>query len=369
MLRLTVIGPSGLRLPQELHSDARRGAWVNRGICRLSAAPEPLRKPEVHFVEITPFDEDGPERVYKNASYNDGVILRNDAIQTRFECCTFVKVIFEGVAKCMFFKCIFENCNWEKTLTDVHFKECHMRGQDLSMIKLQRVVLRDTYLVESYFSNGTSFAKVELWSVRGLETSWGLHDVEVVPGPHHAWQIELDGTIEHVRLPWLIRRTSWTALRTFGKLPFFGVSYTGLAGIPMVMFLVSVYNDQVEHLKSLGGRSGELGELITVHLHPIALPSLNLLLLLSLALLAVASTIFAVACPSRIKEFSYERWVDEFRRPGIQYIPLGWRYPLARAICGACYPLGALGTAVVHCFGKCSPQQSISPSTALCLGC
>ena len=201
--------------------------------------------------------------------------------------------------------------------------------------------------LKSTFSNDTSFAEVELRGVRGLETSWRLHDVEVIPGAHHTWQIELDDAIERITLPWRTRHTSWTSLRTFGKLPFFGVSYTGLAGIPTLMFLISVYNDQIEHLKSLGDRSGEPGVLLTAHLHPIAVPSLTLDLLLFFVLLAVASTIFAMACPSRIKEFSYERWVDEFRRPGIQYLPLGWRYPWARAICGVCYPIGAFGTAVV----------------------
>ena len=86
-----------------------------------------------------------------------------------------------------------------------------------------------------------------------------MHDVEVIPGAHHTWQIELDDAIERITLPWRTRHTSWTSLRTFGKLPFFGVSYTGLAGIPTLMFLISVYNDQIEHLKSLGDRSGEPG--------------------------------------------------------------------------------------------------------------
>jgi Pentapeptide repeats (8 copies) len=313
----------------------------------LSASPEPLRKPAVSYEWITPFDKSGPEHVYENVTYDDGYIRGEDVIQTRFECCTFTKVVFDRIVKCLFVQCKFERCNWEKSLTDTHFKECHMTQQDFSDTRFQSVDLRDSKLIESHFSNDTSFAEVALLNVSGLETSWKLHDVEVIPGTHHAWQIELNNGIERISLPWLTRRTSWTVLRSFGKLPFFGVSYAGLVGIPMLMFLISVYNDQIENLKSLGDRSGEPGVLLAGHLHPIAVPSLNLLLLLSLVLLAVASTIFAFACPPRIKEFSYERWVDEFRRPGIQYLPLGWQHPLARAICGVCYPAGALGTAVV----------------------
>ena len=107
--------------------------------------------------------------------------------------------------------------------------------------------------------------------------------------------------------------------------------------------------------------------MLTAHLHPIAVPSLTLDLLLFFVLLAVASTIFAMACPSRIKEFSYERWVDEFRRPGISISrwdgdirgreqSAAFVIPLERLVQPWC------------CSGNYSAQQSTSPSTALCLG-
>jgi hypothetical protein len=209
--------------------------------------------------------------------YKDGQILREDAAESAFQGCGFTQVDMNNLVKCTFSKCNFDRCNWEGTAISLYFEECRMHLQDFSAASLARVDFRDCDLTATRFSNGTLFEQVAFWNVRGLQTSWRLHDVKVIPGEHHAFQIELDRCIKHSPLPRLTRRTSWTVLRSFGKLPFFGVSYTGLVSIPTAMFLMSVFNDQMEHLKAWGERSGGVTALLVADLRPVPVPSLNLL--------------------------------------------------------------------------------------------
>ena len=285
------------------------------------------------------------ERPDENSAYEDGYIFGEETEGARFKRCTFRKVVLKNLKTCMFENCEFKYCNSEDGIENVHLKDCSLFRPEFASITLKNIDIRNTEFIEATF-NSSSFHEVSLRSVRGLDTSWRLYDVHVEPGPAHAWQIELDGQIEGLQLSRLNRIASWTRLRTFGELPFFGGSYVGLVSIPTVMLLISVFNDQVERFNEWGEHVG--GPAFAVaHLHPIPVPPLNLLLLLSLLLLAIASTVYAVVCPSRIKEFSYARWIDEFRRPGLQYLPLGWENPWARLSCAICYPLGAAGSAFV----------------------
>jgi len=56
--------------------------------------------------------------------------------------------------------------------------------------------------------------------------------------------------------------------------------------------------------------------------------------------LALASTIFAVCCPPRVKEFSSEQWQYEFDKQLPHYMALAWRYRFIRIICIVLYAVG-----------------------------
>ena len=70
-------------------------------------------------------------------------------------------------------------------------------------------------------------------------------------------------------------------------------------------------------------------------------------LLIGAVLLMIASTIYAWKCPLRIKEFSLERWTKELGKPAVNYVPLTWRDPGWRWVCGFSFCVGGFITAAV----------------------
>lgn len=176
--------------------------------------------------------------------------------------------------------------------------------------------------------------------IRGVWTCPSFEHVEF--DERHADQIvRLNNDLREIPLDWRTRWTSWERIRTLGNLPLFGASYAALILIPVTLYLLSIYNMQVMRLSEWAERAS-LGDTVWIAaLHPAPLPSLSLALLIGTFLLALASTLFAVCCPPRVREFSLERWTDEFRRPGLHYLVQSWKNPRTRLVCMACYVSGA----------------------------
>ena len=151
------------------------------------------------------------------------------------------------------------------------------------------------------------------------------------------------------------RCIDWERLRVFGKLPLFGVSYLALISIPLFFYILAKFNEHIEIIKlwslKITSNSPEyivnLANIISSKLNPIAVPKQSFLLLSSTILLALAATIYALFCPSRIKEFSRDQWVDQLDKPLINYWPHAWRYPSRRIICFFSYLLGGIGILLV----------------------
>jgi hypothetical protein len=158
---------------------------------------------------------------------------------------------------------------------------------------------------------------------------------------------------------WPERRCDWEALRTFGQLPLFGVSYTILILVPITLFLISFYNQKVDVLRGWAGKVKQsekqlrdklprqvadpmvtLARTVDEKLHHQPIDGQSLFLFGSTVLLAIASTIYTIWCPTRIKEFSKDRWCDELRKPLIHYWPLSWSHRTTRIICWVCYLIG-----------------------------
>jgi hypothetical protein len=279
--------------------------------------------------------------------YGDEVLSPQETRDRRFDKRKFVKTMIDKAEGCTFTKCEFQDCTWVGSVYRVLFTNCcHIRS-NFSDTQLTDVAFAYGQMIKASFSSNTVFDNVTLSKVTGLDTSRRLHDVNVAPGDRLALQLQLDVQIQGAPVGWLSRFSSWKMLRGFGKLPFFGFSYTALGGIVTGMFLLSVFNEQVAHWKGLAEATGGTFALLASHLQPIQIPSLYFLLLVSLVLLAVASTIYAFSCPAKIKEFSYDQWIHELRRPAIQYLPLGWQLPIPRVICMVCYCAGAAGAVAV----------------------
>ena len=152
---------------------------------------------------------------------------------------------------------------------------------------------------------------------------------------------------------WQEKFVDWEKLRTFGRLPLFGASYTLLIMIPLFYYGIDILNDKIELIRAwaqtilstqtVSTFTYSFAEIVRNKLQHIPIPSQYLLLLISTVLLATASTIYAFSCPSRIKEFSRDQWVDQLNRPLLHYLPLAWKFRKLRLICFLCYVLGALG--------------------------
>jgi hypothetical protein len=153
----------------------------------------------------------------------------------------------------------------------------------------------------------------------------------------------------------------WEYLRVVGRLPLFGASYFALILIPIVFYGLALYNDQVELVRAwaedirtwaeltsaipirLANLLERLTDLALWHLHPRPIPQLSFVLLVSTFFLAMGSTCYTFACPSRVKEFSRDQWCDQLGRSLLHYWPLAWKHRYIRLICIACYALGGAG--------------------------
>jgi len=139
-------------------------------------------------------------------------------------------------------------------------------------------------------------------------------------------------------------------IRVAGRLPVFGASYSALILIPAYLYALEVYNEKVKVARAWIDASvlpARASEAILAHLHEEPIPSRWGLLLISAVSLAAASTIYALACPSRIKSFSRDQWCDEHRHSLVHYWADAWKLRWLRLVCAAMYVLGGLGALYV----------------------
>jgi hypothetical protein len=139
-------------------------------------------------------------------------------------------------------------------------------------------------------------------------------------------------------------------IRVAGRLPVFGASYSALILIPAYLYALEVYNEKVKVARAWIDASvlpARASEAILAHLHEEPIPSRWGLLLISAVSLAAASTIYALACPSRIKSFSRDQWCDEHRHSLVHYWDDAWKLRWLRLVCAAMYVLGGLGALYV----------------------
>jgi hypothetical protein len=124
---------------------------------------------------------------------------------------------------------------------------------------------------------------------------------------------------------------NWERLRTVGRLPLFGLSYTALILIPIVFYGLEFYNSKVDLIREWAAQVAAMpdqsmrfaAEITVKHLHTQPIPSFSLVLLGSTVLLAAASTLYTLFCPSRIKEFSCDQWCDQLGRSLLALLATG----------------------------------------------
>ena len=238
----------------------------------------------------------------------------------------------------------------EANLTEANLSDADLHGARLAGANLTRALMERSDLDTSDISDSNFFeARMNEVSMSEIIGATGASNLETTSVHRDARYFE------HCRRGFWERRCDWEALRNMGKLPLFGISYTSLLLIPLLLYLLALYNSKVKvvaHWANLahekartlpGDPLREFVKVVRAKLRPEPIPSLSFILLISTLLLAVASTIFILFCPSRIKEFTRDVWCDQLGRSLLHYWPLSWRHRPLRIICGICYLLGGLG--------------------------
>jgi uncharacterized protein YjbI with pentapeptide repeats len=225
----------------------------------------------------------------------------------------------------------------------------YLLGADLSEAQFSSTDIRWAYFFQA------NLYGADLTNVRGAHHAHLLETVQLTPtaagghaveGKNDAIGFDLCDESTLFENQW-----NWERLRTVGRLPLFGLSYTALILIPIVFYGLAFYNSKVELIRTWAKQVAVLrdhpmhiaAEVIVRHLHTESIPSLSLVLLGSTVLLAVASTLYTLFCPSRIKEFSCDQWCDQLGQSLLHYRPLAWKHRWTRLICMACYALGGAG--------------------------
>jgi hypothetical protein len=175
---------------------------------------------------------------------------------------------------------------------------------------------------------------------------------------------ELVLQFEKYNRAWPERFFSWENLRTFGRLPLFGASYLTLITIPIYCYGIAWYNKELNALKkatekvdvaldgtatagtALDRKAHDISQYVNA-IHSAELPGLTFCLFFASILLAIASTIYATMCPTRIKEFSKDVWCDQLNRPLIHYWPISWKNRPLRLVCGVFYLVGGALASIV----------------------
>lgn len=227
-----------------------------------------------------------------------------------------------------------------------YFGGANLSGADLSGANCNQAKFKSAILDRAEI-NGADFAEALLDNA-----SW-----RHIKGAHLARNLVTSNLREGVRYfetviwDWPERWLDWETIRIAGRLPVFGPSYTGVILIPAYLYFLQIYNDKVEAARAWINKTASNADLpsassanaILDHLHTEPIPDSFFWLFLSTFFLAVASTIYALGCPSRVKEFSRDQWCDELGRSLVHYWPEAWKWRTARLACAAFYTIGGTG--------------------------
>jgi uncharacterized protein YjbI with pentapeptide repeats len=277
---------------------------------------------------------------------------------TIFQRCSFVRARFEGanLQRVEFVECQLHSADFYKadlSGADVRSTETRgalFRGTNLSGAKLRRIGLQRVDF--SYANlNGADFLES---NVEGaiFTGSINLHTAQnlstVMQNPYN---------FDECHRGFVERWIDWERIRTFGRLPLFGASYTALLAIIVYLAALEFYNERVDIVRGWADKvetAGErlpdrasdavthLAEVVRDKVHPQPPPAQSWLILISTVLLAAASTIYVLGCPEEIKEYSRVQWCYELNRPLVHYWPRSWTRRWLRVVCAVFYAVGGL---------------------------
>jgi hypothetical protein len=128
-----------------------------------------------------------------------------------------------------------------------------------------------------------------------------------------------DDSIDEPELDLIDRLMTWDRLRFVRTLKLFAVSYTAIIFTPLILLFIEIWNYSLSlgqaALKELD-HGDSLYKILNRVIHGIpnlSVPGNTALFFVGSCLLALASTLFVLACPARVREFGPQQWQDEIR--------------------------------------------------------
>ena len=232
----------------------------------------------------------------------------------------------------------------ELTFDSVNFVGCKLRGSSFSNSSLTRCEFQESDWAGVDFSSAY-FTDCNLTGIKNAHKATGIHTV-------HGEGLNMN--FEASDKPWWNIWLDWERIGALGRLPLFTASSVALVLFPIYFYILDVYNRHVQAWKAALAKHAETEGFATIGKEALEkfgnlpIPALSLEALISAFLLFIASFLYALFCPARIKQFSSERWCYEVHKPMVTYLPLAWRHPEIRIICAACYLVGGfLGIIVI----------------------
>jgi hypothetical protein len=235
-------------------------------------------------------------------------------------------------------------------LTKCDLQGANMLGANAKGATLTEAILSGANLkgvcLDEVDVDGADFTKSDLTGtsmtdIRNLVRARGLETVRIRDG--------LDPkNLRDYTPPWHAHYVGWDRIRVVGRLPLFAFSYVGVFSTIAFVYLLDWYNKIIQKLRDWatqfeGATDYEPVALLEKYLILREIPSLTRIFLASSVLLAIASTVYSIACPTRIQEFSKDQWVDQLKNRLIHYWPLTWSRPFRRWFTLICYTVGGIG--------------------------
>ena len=317
--------------------------------------------------------------IFRRASFANGALVPLELLrQTDCRGANFGAVNFPGadlsgrdLSECNFVSAQFAGARLRRaTLRAVNFQGCDLQGSDLSGAdcevgrfsdaKLMGALLRRASLRNGDFTRA-DFAGADISRADFHEACLNdarMAQIRGAPTARNLLTTRIDQPIQYFESAvrkfgdrWL----DWQMIRTVGRLPLFAASYSALIAIPLFFYAWEIYNDKVGLIRgwaeqarsSTGTMESQMAQMVLHKLHPLAPPALSELLLVSTIFLAAGATIYALACPSRVKEFSRDQWAYQLGLSVVHYLAASWSRKLWRLIAVAFYIPGGLGAGYV----------------------
>lgn len=241
----------------------------------------------------------------------------------------------------------------------------HFKGKnDLGPANLQNADLSNANLEATHFAQcdltGADFKEAHvLWAsfkcAKYTHLTKNLETVTVNDFRPNPPEFPDARHLDTIPLPWDYGRFGWEKLRSFGKLPLFNASYIAIVSIIVFLYFHQAYNEGIGAIRasaeSVAANPDHSWSDAAIRIRDTLLDlriswTLPCTLVGSVCL-AIASTIYEIWCPDRIKDFSREVWCHQNQKPLVQYLPLSWVFLKRRLFCGFLYIVGGILTLLV----------------------